>query len=183
MSTEKKTQTLPLLTSSLCTMHSTQQKFYSRILNKVLLNKYTFFLLFIKKNPAYWLSRPMRIGGPIFFSAGVDKEADCIFAFPSQPLLPSLPPSLPLSPPLPPSLPLPPLPPPPKGGGERGGGGLTNERPQTDHMIWGPIRGLTKNYMGTRHIHIYIYKPTLRMLDRISENLGWDTKWQTEIQY
>ena len=27
-------------------------------------------------------------------------------------------------------------------------GGLTNERPGSGHVIWGPIRGLEKNRMG-----------------------------------
>ena len=30
-------------------------------------------------------------------------------------------------------------------------GGLTNERPQTDHVITGPMRGLEKNRMGRGH--------------------------------
>ena len=36
-------------------------------------------------------------------------------------------------------------------GGRSGGGGwggLTNERPQTDHVITGPMKGLEKNRMG-----------------------------------
>ena len=32
--------------------------------------------------------------------------------------------------------------------GRVGQGGLTNERPRTDHVIWGQIRGLKKNCMG-----------------------------------
>ena len=31
------------------------------------------------------------------------------------------------------------------------GGGLTNERPGTDHVITGPMRGLEKNRMGRGH--------------------------------
>ena len=30
----------------------------------------------------------------------------------------------------------------------RRGGGLTNERPRTDHVITGPMRGLRKNRVG-----------------------------------
>ena len=46
------------------------------------------------------------------------------------------------------------------GGGGRGGEygrekGLTNERPQINHMRRGPIRGLTKNTLGLdiKHTH------------------------------
>ena len=34
---------------------------------------------------------------------------------------------------------------------------LTNERAQTDHVIWGPMRGLEKVDMKRGHINIYIY--------------------------
>ena len=34
---------------------------------------------------------------------------------------------------------------------KKGGGMLTNERPQTDHVIRGPMRGLKKNCMGRGH--------------------------------
>ena len=39
-----------------------------------------------------------------------------------------------------------------------GGGGLTNERPRTDHVITGPMRGLKKNALegdkqATTHGH------------------------------
>ena len=37
-----------------------------------------------------------------------------------------------------------------------GGGGLTNERPGTDHVIWGLMRGLKKKFTG-RGQHIYIH--------------------------
>ena len=35
-----------------------------------------------------------------------------------------------------------------------GGGGLTNEKPGTYHVIWGPMRGLKINYMIRGHINI-----------------------------
>ena len=38
------------------------------------------------------------------------------------------------------------------------GGGLTNERPGTDHVILGPMRGLEINYMGRGHIFTNIKK-------------------------
>ena len=38
------------------------------------------------------------------------------------------------------------------GGGARSRGGLTNERPGTDHVILGSMRGLTKNaFEGNIH--------------------------------
>ena len=82
---------------------------------------------FIKKNPAYGrhqLSWPMRIVGPI-------KTFNFFFFFYSFPLA---------------------LPPQRGGGGKFGSeGGLTNERPRTDHVTWGPMRGLEKNRMGRGH--------------------------------
>jgi hypothetical protein len=35
---------------------------------------------------------------------------------------------------------------------------LTNERPGTDHVIGGPMRGLAINYMGRGHINPNIYR-------------------------
>ena len=57
--------------------------------------------------------------------------------------------------------------------GSRGGakfgseGGLTNERPQTDHMIWGPLRGLEKKCMGWGQTKSASHGQTLRLLDQI----------------
>ena len=42
----------------------------------------------------------------------------------------------------------PPPPPPPPYGKE---GGLTNDRPGSDQVTWGPMRGLDKNYMKRGH--------------------------------
>ena len=38
-----------------------------------------------------------------------------------------------------------------------GGEGLTNEKCWTDHVIWGPIKGVKKNCMGRGQIYIHIY--------------------------
>ena len=37
------------------------------------------------------------------------------------------------------------------------GGGPTNGRPGSDHVIGGPMGGLEKNYMGRGQIYRYIY--------------------------
>ena len=44
-------------------------------------------------------------------------------------------------------------------GGRGGGGGLNNERPQTNYVIWGPMRGLEKNRMGAG-TYTYIHTQT-----------------------
>ena len=47
------------------------------------------------------------------------------------------------------------------------GGGLTNERPQTDHVIRGPMRGLEKNRIGRGQTHKQTDTLTLRLLDQL----------------
>ena len=47
------------------------------------------------------------------------------------------------------------------------GGGLTNERPGTDLVILGPMRGLEINYMGRGHskckfIYVYTYRNSIK---------------------
>ena len=42
-------------------------------------------------------------------------------------------------------------------GGGGWGGGLTNERPGTNHVMSGPMRGLENNFMGRGQIYLYIY--------------------------
>ena len=49
-----------------------------------------------------------------------------------------------------------------------GGGGLTNERPGSDHVILGPMRGLEKNRMGRGQTNTQFRdRQTLRLLERI----------------
>ena len=57
------------------------------------------------------------------------------------------------------------------GWGSRGGeeGGLTNERPQTDHVITGPMRGLKKNHMGRGQVTSNNNRRTSRLLVKIVE--------------
>ena len=42
------------------------------------------------------------------------------------------------------------------GGMKEDHGGFTNERPGTDHVMLGPMRGLEINYMGGGHPNIHI---------------------------
>ena len=64
----------------------------------------------------------------------------------------------------------------PRGSGWGGRkGGLTNDRPQTDHVIWGPIRGQNKNYMGRVHTYIHTDIATTRP-NRPSGPIWWKFK-------
>ena len=49
----------------------------------------------------------------------------------------------------------------------RGGIGLSNERPQTDHVIWWPMRGLTKIALEGDNIEDTYKIRTSRILERI----------------
>ena len=49
-----------------------------------------------------------------------------------------------------------------------GGGGLTNERPQTDHVITGPMRGLKKiAWEGDKQTQTHTDRQALRLLDQL----------------
>ena len=76
-----------------------------------------------------------------------------------------------------------------KMGGGKGGtkfgseGGLTNQRPWTDHVMWGPMRGLNKSYMkrGQKDTHRDSMKESAmgRFFENITKNLNF--MWMKKI--
>ena len=46
-------------------------------------------------------------------------------------------------------------------------GGLTNERPRTDHVITGPMKGPPKNCLGMGQTHTQTERHTLGLLDQL----------------
>ena len=122
---------------------------------------------FSKKNPAYGrhqLSRPMRLVEP------KQNKTKCFFVFVffstpaphcTAPHRTALRRTAPRRTAPHRTAPLRTAPPPPPYGRE---GGLTNERPGSGHVIWGPTRGLEKNRMGRGQ--------TDRRTCRLSDQLG-----------
>ena len=54
-------------------------------------------------------------------------------------------------------------------GGVTGGGGLTNGRAGSDHVTWGPMRGLGKSYMKRGQINRQPEGQTSRLYERIGQ--------------
>ena len=76
-------------------------------------------------------------------------------------------------------------PPPPLRWSGGGGGGLTNERPGSGHVTWGPMRGLEKNCTRwRRQTDTNTHRRTWRLYDQLGPvGRSWWKSWFTKLLF